>query len=379
MSKEKHPMMVDFDATEVDDQCGMRYWWSQQEGGGGIIHTDRMVETLLQKELKADVRAFADLPKGTVLSGKEIQGLIDAALEKLTGDDKTDQIKMELLYRRLGMMAAFAYYIEHSWRLDLEPVPLDEELLWEASDALWVVVHTGRLFKSRHSDCLIYRDFVSMPPTHNIRGWLQSWHYKMREHVALAAVNNNLSKEPFVDHASVVGMAEGYRSAIDGRLVHPYVWGYYNAQRKEWAHTFKPTGADQTWALRPVWEYPDGLLAWVQFCGKHTADQQFMLSPPVHLNKTMLDHWVTARTRRERLIDSAASKAHENRMLRVVAFPQQTTQCQPAMGPACAYLTACWNPMVWHDPLKSGAYVPMPGKVKEAEVMAEVVAEDVII
>lgn len=369
---QKIPFFISYDDIELDNLCGMRYWLARHEAGQGISKVDTIVKDVMTQEVHSDLRTLAQMED---ISPATIQAAIDEILEPLSANDRQDQGRMELLYRRLGWLAAFALFIEPAIREQYDTIPMDEEIIL-ARDPLWIVAKPDRILREKKTKEVSYREFLGMPPALSNRAWLQGWHYTMRLHVGMAAANENLTaNDGRIAHGKIVGMGEGYFSGVDGRLVHPYVWGYRNRKTNEWAHTFKPL-TEEEWKLEPVWTYPRGIVAWAQLCGKQVAEQQFQESPPVYLNPTLLQHWVSNRIHREREIQAYRGNSHLNPNLRVIHFPQRTSQCRPAHGEPCPFLTACWNPGVAAFPLSSPDYVPnveLAG-VNEESVVAEVVA-----
>ena len=111
----------------------------------------------------------------------------------------------------------------------------------------------------------------------------------------IAAVAEELEKP--VGFAQVVGLSKGQEKF--GRLNHPYVWASFSFAKSEWVPAGEGTGRKDL-TPRPVWEYPDGILAWVRKLGPEVASAQFGLSPPSYLNERLLGDLVTSRTIRER-------------------------------------------------------------------------------
>jgi hypothetical protein len=170
----------------------------------------------------------------------------------------------------------------------------------------------------------------------------------------------------------VMGLSEGYKSILDGRLVHPYVWAYRD-KHGAWANGMRSDGGD--WKPAPVWEFEAGLVEWVRMCGATMAESQFHLSPPVSLNGPMLNGWVARTLHREREVSAFSQVCHSNVFQRVNHFPREHTSCRPNHGPACPFLKVCWTPALVHMPCKSGEFVHVPqgahaGEFKVGEVVS---------
>lgn len=351
----KITFLTDLKVTEMDEACGMRYWYQQVEGGRGIVRADNILTQFIQDESVRDFQAIAGMDD---ISPEAIEAVVADILAPLSFDDKRDINKMELLYRRLGWLAAFALFIEPDIRADYETIPIESAIVYDR-DPLWIITNPGRVLKHKRTGELHYREYVPMPPSLTRQHWLQSWHFNMRLHLGLAAAEQELKKN--IDHARVVGMSLGFTSSADQRLAHPYVRAYHDKAHDEWAHHlvgFKEMKPEAKWEPTSTWRFPDGIVRWVQVCGKSTAEMQFPLSPPVFLNQLLLDQWVGRRLHREREIRCISDKAKTNFNLRSVYFPRIHSQCKGSDGTQCPFLSACWTPAVRNAPLHSGEYVP---------------------
>lgn len=345
----RQTFITDAGSVELDDSCGMKLWWTQYESGSGIQKKEDILNNLLKAEIHEDLRVVSTLED---LTPAGIQPLLDEILAGLSPEDKQETKKMELLYRRLGWLAAFALFIEPEIRENYETLPIQREIILDR-DPLWVVVQPDRVLRSKRTQETVYREYVPMPAGWTKQTWLQGWLYRMRLHIGIAAAESAMKM--VLSYGQAMGLSEGFISSLDGRLMHPYVWGYYNKKREEWAHTFRAEAED--WKPAPVWEFPGGVVAWVRMCGKHIADSQFPMSPAVQLNHQMLTTWVSRRLHRERQLQAVKNVAQVNPAMRGIHFERRTEACMPAIGPACPFLKACWSPEIELLPLKSGEYV----------------------
>lgn len=339
-------------AAADDDTCGMRYWFSNLEGGTGVTKRDTIVAQLLDREIHADLAQIAQLPD---ISPAAIQLLVDNAVAHLTPRDKLDTKCMELLYRRLGWMVAFALYQEPKVRDSYRTLPIEPKLLLDKEN-LHVEVYPDRLLKHKTSGEVVYREYVPMQAGLTQERWQQGWHYNIRLHVGIAAATGAADPTLHPTYGEVIGLSRGYRSVIDGRLVHPYVWGWKSATNAEWTHN--TSGRAGNWTSCPVWEFPAGLVAWVQMCGEGVAKSQFPSSPPVYFNQRFLNDWIARRLHREREIAGIRSGALVNHYLRSIYFGKVTTACYPAQGDLCPFLYACWNQPTPLTPPSKELYAP---------------------
>lgn len=345
--------ITDIEGCETDDRCGMKYWLMRLESGRGIVPKVDIIPDAILEATHADLRTLAEMEDITPVA---IQGMIDDALERLTSKDKDDKHLMELLYRRLGWLASFALYVEPVIRAEYETIKMDSEILLD--NRLWVIVKPDRVIRGREHKEILYREYVPMPTGYETQKWLQGWFYNIRLHAGMAAVNEILDSGK-VTYGQVMGLNLGYKSLVDGRLQHPYTYGYFNADTRSWSPMSKPNKGEVT----PVWKYPGGIMAWVELCGKEIADYQFPISPRVSLNERILDGWLARRLNRERAMASNKGACVDNLYLRGVYFPKVTSQCRPPSGEPCPYLQACWNPQVEPTPMKYGGFVPNPNNL----------------
>lgn len=363
LPREAGPVFTtDVTASEMDDNCGMKFWLSKYESGRGIIKQDAVVGHLLDTQIHDDLALVAQLED---ISAPNIQRMIDEIISHLTATDKQEIPKMELLYRRLGWLAAFALYMEPDIRANYENLPIDPALVLD-KEPLWVITYPDRLLRSRvEKSLVVYREYVSVAPGQSMERWMQSWQYNIRLHVGLAAAQQTL-QDPTMkpSYGQIMGLSTGYRSLMDTRLVHPYVWGWYCKEKEEW--TNNTSNRAGSWVKMPVWDFPGGVVEWVKMCGRGIGVAQFPMSSPVYLNKEVLEGWTSRRLHREREIQEISKSAHLNKHLRTVYFGQTTNQCYPMSGNVCPFVHACWDREGSKAPLKSGLYIKMTPTLEAA-------------
>lgn len=332
--------VTDVQEAEVDDVCPRRTWFSRFEGGNGILSRDTLLSDLMVAETHKDLRFLKGMAD---ISPEAVQMQVDNIRAGLTGEDTLEVKKMELLYRRLGWFAAYALYVEPGMRALYEDIPVEFEVPLD-HDPFWVMVKPDRVVRNRVNGEVTYLEYVPMPPGPNHRKWLEQWTFNARLHLGMAAVEDSVKfqgKGIYVTDGQVMGLNEGYFSSFDGKLCHPYVWGYYNRTTTQWSAAFKPEA--EGFKMTPVWEFPGGIVGWVQLCGSTTAAHQFPYSPAVELDNRLVDEWVSRRLHRERTIGSMRDVCDKNDHLRKIHFERRTGQCVPIIGPKCPYQAVCWS------------------------------------
>lgn len=350
MSEPKQTYIVDLATVEMDQKCGMAYWYHKHEGGKGLVLKANVLKSMTLAQTHADIRVIAGMDD---ISPAAVQACIDDVLSYLTPADKLDVRRMELLYRRLGWFAAYALYIEPKLRELYEDIPIDPECVLD-KEPLWVVTYPDRLMRSKiNKDTLLYLEYEAMPAGLQTKKWLDSWEYKVRLHAGIAAIEQSMKVS--ISFAKMVGMSEGFISTTDKRLMHPYVWGYKHGS--EWSSTSRFELKDgKKWEMVPVWEFPGGVVQWIQMCGPGTAEAQFRESPYFGMNSTLLDEWVASRLLRERQIKLLGGACVHNVGMRNIHFERRTSQCMPAGEPECSFLNMCWDRETAKRPIMSGLY-----------------------
>lgn len=335
--------LTDRTAAETDDKCGMMFWWNRKEGKRGIVPKKPAEYLLHGRDIHEDLAGVAEMED---ISPENIHLHISAITDLLTADDRIHQEKMEVLYRRLGWTAAWAIFMEPEIRREYENVSTESEIIY-ARDPLWCCVTPDRVLKHRRDGYLVYKEFKTAKWVNY--GWTLHWMYDIQLHLGLAALEEEL--ETPIGYGQVTGLLKG--EVRNGRLSHPYVWGYRNIQSGEWTHEYQ-RGAD--WEPAPVWEYPGGVVEWVMNRGEEVARSQFPHSAPVFLKRHMVDDWVARRIHREEQIRAVQDICRESWEERIKYFEPRTQHCRPVVGDPCPYLAACWNATVRENPLRSGIF-----------------------
>jgi hypothetical protein len=341
--------LTDRSAAETDDLCGMKFWWNRLSEGGGIVPRETPEALAVGAAIHDDFALLAEMPD---ISPAALQETVDALLAGLSDDDRLDQKRMEILYRRLGWFAGWGLYKEPQIRKGWENVSIEQELILDR-DPLWVQVTPDRLLRNKElPDVFKYMEYKSALSAS--KKWLDSWRYQIQLHTSLKAVEEESGIAP--KFAQVIGLIKGNYSYSDNRLTHPYVWGYYNSTTKSWTHEYEKARS-AAWEKMPVWEYPGGVVEWAQRCGQDTANDQFPSTAPIFLDERMLNNWIRRRTAREQQVAIVKEAARESPELREVYFESRTSKCRPAYGETCPYLPLCWNAERAKNPLATGDFV----------------------
>lgn len=340
--------LTDRSSAEMDDTCGMKYWWNKKACGQGIVSVHESIYLTTGREVHEDFAALAMLDN---LSPNSLQSYIDEhMLAHLTDEDRENPKTMEHVYRRAGWFAAWGLFIEPQIRDEFEHVSVEGEIIFDRNP-LWVAVTPDRVLRHRRDGYVVYKEFKSTITAQ--KKWLDSWSYAIQLHLGMKALEEELKEK--VRFAQIIGLMKGSEGYGDNpHLSHPYVWAWYNASTKKWTSEYSQARSAQ-WEKMPVWEFDGGIVQWVIQCGEDTARSQFPHTGPVFLNDHMLNQWIEERTTREMLI--ADARGHDGTLWDMGVFPHSLKNCRPAFGDACDYQLACWNATVGANPLASGEYI----------------------
>jgi hypothetical protein len=355
LAKDKKILLLHRSGGELDDDCGMAYFWNQvyaNEAAGvqaGIVPKKEAIYLQVGRETHEDLAMIAEMED---ISPEALRTRCAELTATLTDEDRLDRAMMEVLYRRLGWLVAFALFVEPDLRRDFETVYLEDELILDRTP-LWVPVTPDRVLRDRKDGRLVYWEWKSTMTTGF--KWTNSWPYAIQLHIGMKAIEEELGEA--VKYSQIIGLYKGYESQADHALNHAYVWAYRNTGTGEWTHDYQK-GRGASWERAPVWEYPGGIVSWVERLGKEVAQGMFPRSPQVHLNEMMLDGWVRRKTARMEAIDKVRATSQWDRNVREVTFEQRSKRCRPAFGDACPYLGLCWNASMNDRPMASGLYQP---------------------
>lgn len=303
--------------------------------------------------LHEDLAAIAEMED---LTPNAIGDVIDQ-LRQSSSPPFQSQADMEVLTRRLGWLAASALYLEPSLRKDYENIQVESEIILDRTP-LWVAVTPDRLLRHRQGGYLVYKEYKSTITAG--QKWSTHWPYAVQVHIGLKAIEEEFQEKPAF--GQIVGMMKG--DMRDGRLAHPYVWAYRRGD--EWTGDYSKARS-AGWDHAPIWEYPGGVMEWVQKLGPDVAKSQFPHSMPIFCNDFLLDSLITSRTARQEEIERVADECQTNWDTRVVYFEPRFEQCRPAFGDACPFLACCHNASVNANPLANGEY-----KVREPHHEVEI-------
>lgn len=362
--------------ANLDDSCPQKLWYAKFQRGSGIVPNTEILPNEMFEATLSDMQTVSLMQD---ISPGAIQEVIDGVLHGLSSQDLKNTRAMELLYRRLGWMAAYAIFVEPQIRKIYATIDIPDTT-WIERESLRVNTPTsGRLLRNRQNGQVEHREFV-LTGSANAK-WRESWEWNIRPHLTLLAIREGLGQK--IDFCRIIGLNTGFTSSVPGaQLHHPYVYGHFNKTTGEWSHLFKLTDEDGgSWVERPVWEYGLTLIEWVIKVGATVADQQFPLSPKIPLNQRVVNLWLQRRLFRERHLQSMKVTAQDNMYLRNLHFPMKTEACAPIHSAPCAFKDLCWSEPFMSAALMSQKFTPNNPllKVEEVREIPTVTVEDSIL
>ena len=364
--------MPDIADIEAGDTCQMKRWWQVEAEGSGILKASTLPETTIKAQLIRDLRMISTLEDISVTA---MDNIVQDALDGLPPEVKSNTKLLELMYRRLGMVVAYALFIEPGIRALYDTIPISSDVILERKP-LNLILHPGRLLKDKVSGTLIYQEFIHKPAGFFNRAWIDGQAYNLRIHATTIAIEEEIQEDlkgATIHTAQAVGLEEGYRSSITGNLNHIYVWAAKDTSSGEWRRSM-PTTDNKTWTDAPIWDYPGGLVGWVQRCGESAAKALFPTSPTFSRDVPKVNAWCGGLVHRERHIMMATAQCQGNVHLRAAMFPRTTTACKPGVGEPCPFIAACWRPGVESNPLGDGTYM----KVSALTILSSVKPQEAV-
>jgi hypothetical protein len=311
----------------------MKRWWYKEEGGTGMVPVKEAAYYKQGREIHSDL--------SRLLLGESLESV----LEGLGSIPTQDQTLWEPHVRRIGWVVAFALYTLPSILTRYEVVSSENELILERG-RLWVANTSDVVLRDKLDGRLVVWDFKTVKILS--AGWFASWVTAIQLQILIRAVVEELG-EP-VKWAQIMGLTKGRETG--GKLRHPYVWAYSDGEDK-WSSDWK-----SGWDLRPTFEYPGGVRAWVEQLGEEVARSQFPTSQPVFSNERLLSRLLRRRLVREAEVERVREASQRSVAVRERYFEPRYSQCRPSFGDPCPFLLACHDADIGRDPIGSGVFVP---------------------
>lgn len=183
--------------------------------------------------------------------------------------------------------------------------------------------------------------------------WFQQWPRNIQLHSTAEAVERHLGRE--VSGVIVQGAYKGYER--EGKQSSILCYGYQRPGLTAGPEVLYEYRAGSRRV--PVWELSGGIRQWVGCMPNEVLSTLFVQTPPIFLQRRLVEAFRRQVALRERQIRDACELTNtgdqeEMRTLLDNVFPQHFSECAPAIGNPCAYADLCYNPFAEEDPLRHG-------------------------
>lgn len=336
-----------------DEVCPRsRYWWSVY-GGRGIERDGEAFELSFGTLVHTALAGLMD-PAG----GQSLDELVSNGVESLgillAGRDELTQREYQTLFE--AFVRGFARVVRPRLLEQYEVVSIEREFTRDQGEGIRVGVKPDLILRRKFDGTLWYVEYKT---TGNVKKeWLESWNTSVQLMAGAMLAGETLG-EP-VEGCIIQGLYKGYK--YQGELRTPLVY--------RWRKPGLPGETDEIVAERPtrwagwhregLWEGEGGVAAWIEQMPEEVLLGQFPQTPPIFLNKELVETWLRQSAIREGEIDAvqrgfdAGQEMAPETLDRT--FPQYFSQCKSTWGRGCDFFDCCWFPHIGADPIGSGLY-----------------------
>lgn len=361
----------------TDNTCHRKYFHAYKSGGDGVQAHGQAIELFMGSALHDGLAAiatyqtihdteptlFKDGSREQVINidiiaktaYKQVLGpIIEAATNRQTGEVQPEDIAYACEQATLveGLLRGF---YKHVWpRLMAEyDIEFFEKPMIYKHDGIGMVVKADLVVRSKTTGMLTYVEYKSTSSKDD--RWIRSWDTNIQLHSSVRAIEQAVGEE--VESVIVIGLYKGYFSY--NKQGSPFCYGYLKKGNP-------PFTTDQIgykylagWNKTPTWTMPGGVKDWVAKMPEEILQEQFPQTPPIFLNRDLIDAFFRQQaTRQLQIIDTMSflndgiDNPEQNLKLMDDTFPQNFEECTPAWGSECPYRILCHGPEV--DPLTLG-------------------------
>lgn len=369
----------------TDNTCHRKYYWAYKHDGDGIQAKGQAIELFMGSALHDGLAVIAAAELGQVAHGIDfiartayqqvLDPIVDAATNKQTGEIQPEDVDYAKEQATLveGLLRGFK---KHVWpRLMAEyTIEFFEKPMVYKHNGIGMVVKADLVLRSKVTDMLTYVEYKSTSSKDD--RWIRSWDTNIQLHSSVKAIEQALGEE--VESVIVVGLYKGYFSY--NKQGSPFCYGYLKRGNP-------PFTTDQIgykylagWNKTPTWAMQGGVKEWVAKMPDEILQDQFPQTPPIFLNRDLIDAFFRQQTLRQQAINEAGNLSADplldemplsRQSLLDEVFPQNFEECTPAWGSECPYRILCHGPEV--DPLTLGF---VPRDTKHMEPFYEVLNND---
>lgn len=345
----------------VDQTCKRKLYFNY-ELLGGIQAKTTSLELFIGIALHDGLAAIAegvDIDAiGQTAFAQVYKPLVEAATNPETGEIQPEDVEYAKEQATLveGLLRGF---YKHIWpRLMLEyKVYLIEKPMVYLHDDLGMMVKADLVLQSLADGTLWYLEYKSTSSKRE--EWVKSWETNVQLHSSIYAIEQSEGIE--VTGVIVQGLYKGYESY--GKLSSPMCYAYKKAGNPPFTQSQVAYKYIAGWRRTPTWDLEGGVKAWVEGMPDEVLADQFPQTPPIFVNKDLIDAFFRQQALRQHQIVDATSflkdgidNPEQNQQILDSTFPQNFEACTPSWGRFdCQYKLLCHGGV--EDPLMHG-YVP---------------------
>ena len=206
------------------------------------------------------------------------------------------------------------------------------------------LVATPDLILRRKSDGTLW--YVEYKTTKLATGrWVASWSRSIQAMAGALTVEKSVG-EPLAGYI-ILGLYKGYDK--EGQTRSPFTYWFRDKHGQE-SPKWKTEAVDV-----PVWERVGGVARAVEEMDVDLLANQYPQTPPLFVNRRLVDRWLKQLLIRERQIAAArGDEAFSDEALMDLVFPQNFDACEPAIGMSCPYRSLCFSPRGEEEPFSQG-------------------------
>lgn len=357
----------------TDNTCHRKYFHAYKAGGTGIQARGQAIELFMGSALHDGLACIAQDEMEEAKTNSEDRGnqigidtiaktafkqvldpMIEAATNRKTGQIEQDDVDYAREQATLveGLLRGF---YRHVWPRLMEEYDIEffEKPMIFKHDGIGMVVKADLVVRSKSTGMLTYVEYKSTSSKDD--RWIRSWDTNIQLHSSVRAIEQAVGEE--VESVIVIGLYKGYFSY--NKQGSPFCYGYKKNGNPPF--TTEQLGYKYLagWNKTPTWMMPDGVKGWVAKMPEEILQEQFPQTPPIFLNRDLIDAFFRQQAVRQRLIQYAQVELDKDillpearQLLMDEVFPQNFEECTPAWGGECNYRILCHGPQV--DPLTLG-------------------------
>lgn len=337
-------------AVVSDWVCPRKRYWNYEYAGRGINPMASPLALqmgILIHDGLAAITANIDIDTIADAANAQLKGML------LEGQDfpSTENIHFAEEQAALveGLLRGYHRHIWPQLQEDYEVVACEKEMIYE-HDGLHFLSKPDLLLRNKESGDLIYVEFKS---TSSVKEqWMASWQTAVQLHSSIKAVEATLGET--VSQVIVQGLNKGYVSQYN-RQESILIYGYFKAgqppfQKDTWSYVYR-AGLKK----EPIWKREGGVKQWIAEMPENILSQQLPITPPIFINRDLVDAFFRQRAVREhdiRLARDWLLEHPDDKDMIDRFFPQHFEQCTPGWGTGCSYRKLCHGNI--QEPLAAG-------------------------